>query len=133
MINIFTIVGLNLPNKITMNEIFNMIDPMLLQVSSFTYLYLCQGLYELLSDGGAFLLGKILQIFNFLDSSSHFFSYFTQLRRTKGRSRKCFGPKKDQLSQLWICSQNFFQIFHNESGHEINENYIKFESFFLRK
>ena len=73
MINIFTIVGLNLPNKITMNEIFNMIDPMFLQVSSFTYFYLYQGLYELLSDGGAFLLGKILQIFNFLDSSSYFF------------------------------------------------------------
>lgn len=73
MINIFTIVGLNLPNKITMNEIFNMIDPMFLQVSSFTYFYLCQGLYERLSDGGAFLLGKILQIFNFLDSSSYFF------------------------------------------------------------
>ena len=73
MINIFTIVGLNLPNKITMNEIFNMIDPMFLQVSSFIYFYLCQGLYERLSDGGAFLLGKILQIFNFLDSSSYFF------------------------------------------------------------
>ena len=73
MINIFTIVGLNLPNKITMNEIFNMIDPMFLQVSFFTYFYLCQGLYERLSDGGAFLLGKILQIFNFLDSSSYFF------------------------------------------------------------
>ena len=73
MINIFTIVGLNLPNKITMNEIFNMIDSMFLQVSSFTYFYLCQGLYERLSDGGAFLLGKILQIFNFLGSSSYFF------------------------------------------------------------
>ena len=35
-----------------------------------------------------------------------------------------FRPKNGTCSLLWICSKDFFEILHNESGQEVHGTYI---------
>ena len=37
-----------------------------------------------------------------------------------------FGPENDVSLKLWICSNYFFKISHNERGQEVCKNYVVF-------
>ena len=37
-----------------------------------------------------------------------------------------FGPENDVSLKLWICSNYFFKISHNERGQEVRKNYVVF-------
>ena len=46
------------------------------------------------------------------------------LKKISSGQMRHFRPKNDVSSYLWISSNSFFEILHNEKGQEVRENYI---------